>query len=259
MLTSALEQYREQQRISAHAQREARRRAGRGPRAIAAVIATYQLEAAANALNHAPATLSEQGIEAPTVATVSATSVLTGASVLPALNKLANAQALDRIVKTLVVDAGRTATTIDMARRPKVTAYVRSLNLPSCSRCAILAGRVYYRSTGFQRHPRCDCLMTLSSRETGPELVIDPDKAVRDGHVRGLSKADMAVLEEGGNLNRIVNVRSKKAGLSVGSSVTQRGDKLTPAGIMHRAGEDRNLALRLMHTNGYIYRPQLFG
>lgn len=37
--------------------------------------------------------------------------------------------------------------------------YVRFLRPPSCSRCAVLAGRVYSHSHGFQRHPRCDCGM----------------------------------------------------------------------------------------------------
>jgi hypothetical protein len=31
------------------------------------------------------------------------------------------------------------------------------LNPPSCSRCAVLAGKWFGWNAGFQRHPRCDC------------------------------------------------------------------------------------------------------
>lgn len=257
MLTSAREQYATQQRLTELAIAEAARRSVRGSRAVAAVIATYQLESAANAFEHGPAILAEQGIEAPSVATASLTSVLTGAAAIPLLEQLANDDARDRLVRTLVNDAGRTASTIDMARRPKVTAWIRSLTPPSCARCAILAGRVYRRTSWFQRHPNCDCLMTPTTVEIGPQLVTDPDEAVRNGWVHGLSKADLAALDEGANLNRLVNIRKQAASLKVGSSVMKRGNTLTPAGIMHAAGDDRDMALRLMHQNGYIYRPEI--
>lgn len=216
------------------------------------MIATYQLESAANAFNHAPAVLAEQGIAAPTVATASVSSVLTGAAAIPMLQQIANADALDRLVKTLVNDAGRTASTIDIARRPAVTGYVRSLNLPSCSRCAILAGRVYRYSTGFQRHPNCDCVMTPTTQSIGPELVLDPTEAVERGQIRGLSKADLKALEAGADLGQVVNVRRKSAGLTVGSSVVERAGRPTPAGILRRAGDDRAMAISLLRTHGYL-------
>src|SRR5690554_3698273 len=61
---------------------------------------------------------------------------------------------LERIVATQVADAGRVATGVEIAARPRV-GYVRMLNPPSCSRCVILAGRWYRYSAGFQGHPRC--------------------------------------------------------------------------------------------------------
>lgn len=39
---------------------------------------------------------------------------------------------------------------------PALGGYVRRLTTPSCSRCAILAGRIYHVDD-FARHPRCDC------------------------------------------------------------------------------------------------------
>lgn len=62
--------------------------------------------------------------------------------------------ALDMIVRTQVADAGRVADQVAMAARRQSTGYVRMLVGKSCSRCAILAGRRYGWSTGFQRHPR---------------------------------------------------------------------------------------------------------
>jgi hypothetical protein len=74
---------------------------------------------------------------------------------LGAERSLAGAGAhLDMIVRTQVADAGRAADQVAMAARTHVTGYVRMLVGKSCSRCAILAGRRYGWSAGFQRHPR---------------------------------------------------------------------------------------------------------
>jgi hypothetical protein len=62
---------------------------------------------------------------------------------------------LEMLAQTTVQDTGRAAVSAGMIARPHIDGYVRVLTLPSCSRCAILAGRVYRWSTGFQRHPRC--------------------------------------------------------------------------------------------------------
>ncbi|MEU4570842.1 hypothetical protein [Micromonospora sp. NPDC023956] len=61
---------------------------------------------------------------------------------------------LDMITRTQVADAGRVADQVAMVARPQATGYVRMLVGRSCSRCAILAGRRYGWSAGFQRHPR---------------------------------------------------------------------------------------------------------
>lgn len=60
----------------------------------------------------------------------------------------------DRLVRSLVSDAGRQAATADMATR-FTGGYVRMLNPPSCKRCVPLAGRWYRWNDGFLRHPRC--------------------------------------------------------------------------------------------------------
>ncbi len=251
MLASALDQYRKQQRITALAVVEARRISGRGSGALGRLIATYQLASAANSFEATPSLLSEQGINAPAAGAASLSSVVTGPAAVDMLNKAATKDAFDRLVATLVQDAGRTAATIDIGRRPALTGYVRSLNPPSCSRCAVLAGRVYRYSTGFQRHPRCDCLMTPTTEAIGPELITDPTDLIAKGQIRGLSQADMDALQAGADLGQVVNVRRRAAGLSEGSSVMERGGRPTPAAIM-RSAADRQDVVRLLTTHGYI-------
>lgn len=251
LLTSALEQYHKQQLINAGALKEARRKAPRGPLAVAGVIATYQLAAAALTFESTPSQLAEQGIKAPTAGTASLSSLLTGAASVQMLESAANDAAFDRLVVTLVQDAGRTASAVDLGRRPNLNAHVRSLNPPSCSRCAVLAGRVYRYSTGFQRHPSCDCLMTLSTQSEGKNLVTDVDDLIDKGQIRGLSKADLFALDNGADLGRVVNVRRSAAGLVNGSSVTARAGKLTPQGILNLAS-DKTDAVKMLRFHGYI-------
>lgn len=219
---------------------------------MAAIITTYQLAAAALTFESTPSILAEQDIEAPPEGRASLTSLITAVPASTAmLDKAATSAAFDSLVLALVQDAGRTAATIDMGRRPAITGYVRSLLPPSCSRCAILAGRVYRYSTGFQRHPRCDCLMTPTSQTIGPSLVTDPTEAVEKGWVRGLSKGDLEALDAGADLNQIVNVRRRQSGLTVGSSVYSRGGRQTPQAIMRRAA-NRQEAVELLRANRYI-------
>lgn len=252
MLTSALEQYQQQQRISALGLREARRQAARGAVAVAGAISTYQAESAGLTLGSTAAVLAEQGITAPTAGTVSLSALLTAPDTsVDLLSKAATEAAFDTLVLALIQDAGRTAATVDIGRRPAITGYVRSLNLPSCSRCAILAGRVYRYSQGFQRHPRCDCLMTPTTLEAGRDLTLDPTDAIRDGKIRGLSKGDLQALDDGADLGQVVNVRRNQAGLTVGSSVYARRGRLTPQAIM-RTAESRAQVVDLLRANRYI-------
>jgi hypothetical protein len=63
----------------------------------------------------------------------------------------------DRLVESLVQDAARAAETVAVAVRPDIGSSATSP--PSCSRCAVLAGRVYRYSTGLPAPPGCDCVM----------------------------------------------------------------------------------------------------
>ena len=61
-----------------------------------------------------------------------------------------------------------------------------------------------------------------------------------------------AALTDGADLNQVVNVRSKKAGLTEGGRVLARAGRPTPEGIYRAAGGDRGLAMDLLKRHGYI-------
>jgi hypothetical protein len=173
---------------------------------------------------------------------------------------------LEMLAQTTVQDTGRAAVSAGMIARPHVKGYVRILVPPSCSRCVILAGRVYRYSTGFQRHPRCDCAACLPATDLGDaeEQTVDPMAAVRAGQVRGLSKAEEAAISDGADLNQIVNAHRSGAyqGMTTAEGVTRRGvagkrlrgrQRLT-VGAIQRLASDREEAVRLMIAHGYILR-----
>lgn len=155
----------------------------------------------------------------------------------------------DRLVASIVTDAARAAESVATAVRPDIY-HVRFLSPPSCARCAILAGRVYRWSDGFERHPGCDCSMIPTTVAT--PLVQDVDELIANGQVRGLSKDDLQALRDGANLNQVVNIRSKKGGLLEAGHALTRGGRPTPAGIYRMAGDDRDEALRLLARYGFI-------
>lgn len=255
MLESARDQHR---KMAAHAAKTvALARLRRRDRAATArLVRAGQARAIALTIAGNAAMLAEQGIDAPPEAPMVPLTLITPAATVEAM--LANADqgeawVLDRIVATLIQDAGRTATAVDIGRRLGVNAQVRALNPPSCARCVVLAGRVYGRGAGFARHPLCDCIGVPTTQAVAPDLVVDPTEMLERGLVRGLSKADTeAVLTHGADLGRVVNVRGRAAGLKVGSSVTQREGRHTPAGILAATDGDPEATLRALRKHGYL-------
>lgn len=249
MLQSAADYYRKQRALSALAVRAARKAATTVD--AAAQIAAYQMASATLAESSADLMLSEQGIDTTAVGSLNPTAFASnGASLTDMIEGLVDNTALDRLVSTLVSDAGRSGMGVAAAVRPAVTGHVRYLSPPSCSRCAVLAGRFYRWSSGFLRHPHCDCQMVPSNGHAAPGLTTDPIEAFKAGQVRGLSQADAQAIRDGADFGRVVNVRSSTAGLRP-SSVITRGDKLTPEGI-YRVAAGRDEAIALLGKQGYI-------
>lgn len=187
---------------------------------------------------------------------------LAGRTVTPERALASGGSQLEMLAQTTVQDTGRAAVSAGMVARPHVGGYVRALRPPSCSRCVILAGRWYRWSTGFQRHPRCDCVMIVSGEAAAPDLMTDPLEAFRSGQVRGLTKAEAAAVSDGADLAQVVNARREGAyaGLTTSEGVTRRGvagarlkgrQRLTVAGIQ-RIASDRTQAIELLRANAYI-------
>ena len=248
-LRTAERYYRFSQRLAQRAVSEARR----VPRsAVAGVVIAHQAAQAREVPGATTAMLAEQGLKDAPLAAIDALAFTSAQQSVEAMMATIEADMqdeLDRLVASLVQDAGRAAQVVDTAARPRV-AHVRHLTLPSCSRCAVLAGRVYRYSDGFKRHPNCDCVM-IPVTVASPDLTYDPAQLARDGLVRGLSKNDLAALNDGADFGQIVNVRSRKAGLLEAGEALTRAGRPTPAGI-YRTATTREEAVDLFRRFGYL-------
>lgn len=155
---------------------------------------------------------------------------------------------LDMIVRTQVADAGRAADGVEMTAHREMTGYVRMLVPPSCSRCAVLAGRRYAWNAGFQRHPRCDCRHIPAPEDALDDATTDP-KAYFDSLSEGeqdrvFTAAGARAIRDGADIAQVVNARRGAAGL-------------TPAG--GRLTDEEAAALRGSRRRGRLERTDVFG
>ena len=218
---------------------------------VARVVARHQATAALTATAAVTAMLVEQGTPVAPEAALEPLAFTTATAAVESMAaEVDESWRFDRLILSLVTDAARGAESVSIATRPRV-GYVRYLNAPSCSRCAVLAGRFYRWSDGFKRHPGCDCTH-LPTTDPRSEYRQNLHEMVEQGLVTGLSKADRQALNDGADLNQLVNVRRKKAGLTEGGQVLSRAGRPTPAGIYKLAGDDRGKALSLLQRHGYI-------
>jgi hypothetical protein len=172
---------------------------------------------------------------------------------------------LTTLTRTQVADAGRGAAGVDTATRNRVS-YVRMLNPPSCSRCSILAGRVYRWNAGFQRHPKCDCVHVQTTARAAAEtegLVHDPYEYFKslspEDQDRNYTKAGAQAIRDGGDIFQVVNSRRgvKPGGLITSEGTSKRGNfgrngpRLTPEAIYGK-GLSREATLAELERFGYI-------
>lgn len=153
---------------------------------------------------------------------------------------------LARMVSTLVADAGRAAAGVQIAATERA-GWVRYEPPPYCQRCAPLVGRWYRYSQGFQRHPQCPAVhRPASEREPRSGWSSAPDAS----EVKDLTASQRRALDEGADLNRVVNAHRRKR-LEV-AGVGNRHREGTPAWIYARAGDDRAAAVELLRRYGYL-------
>lgn len=240
--------------LAIQAAREALRARGRGLAEMAAVLVRYQMIAAVLAEAATGRMLEDQPGRTPEPdAVLNPPGFTTQPDTFERLVADIEAEQereFQRLVTSLVQESARAAQQVAVTARDGVH-HVRHLTLPSCSRCAVLAGRVYRYSEGFQRHPGCDCTMTPVT-VASPDLTYDPVELARSGQVTGLSRADLRAIDQGADFNQVVNVRSSKAGLTESGRVLARRGRLTPQGIYRQAGDDRDAALALLRQHGYL-------
>jgi hypothetical protein len=150
-----------------------------------------------------------------------------------------------------------------------VLGYERMLNLPSCSRCIILAGQVYAWSDGFERHPNCDCVhrpiysiedyRDRRSRRTAKQVFDSLSRAEQD---RVFGKAAAQAIRDGADINQVVNARRGISAAGTTTEGTRRGiaarrrgrgtPRLTPEEIYRLADGDRQKVIALLREHGYI-------
>jgi len=195
-----------------------------------------------------------------------------------------------RLVSTTLADTSRTATQGAMTATPSCVSYVRVVKLPACSRCIILAGRQYTYSTGFKRHPKCDCGMEpMSDAEwkasASPKSLYQA--MTPEERLQRFGQAGVEAMDNGADMAQVVNVTGRKGGLTevevygrkvqaTREGTTRRGlgakamdtaferqaggtryartkaPRLTPAEILRQAKNDREHQVRLLKRYGYI-------
>lgn len=268
MLASAVEHYKRQRRIVAQGVVEARKRVKRGPRAVAAVVAAYQLLAAREGADSVPRMLAEQGVEDPPIGPVAITAL---AGVTSAGNPLEtyfgaieNVGQIGLAIATQLQDAGRNGASVAMVARAKV-GYVRMLNLPSCSRCIVLAGSWYKWNQGFLRHPRCDCVHVPAIEAGARGLTTNPDDAfeslTREQQDKIFTKAGAEAIRDGADIGQVVRARRGMSYSGETQTTTRliNGEEFT-VNLRRRTAQTQELFGRqaLVTTEG-ITRRGLFG
>jgi hypothetical protein len=165
---------------------------------------------------------------------------------------------LDMISRTQVADAGRVADGVAIATRPQLRGYVRMVVGKTCSRCLILAGRVYRWNEGFQRHPRCDCRHVPVADDVPDDVRTDPkayfhslDTAEQD---ELLGKAGAEAVRDGADMAKVVNARRgmyTADGRQFTTEAAGARPRIMPEQLF-RDAEDRDDAIRLLRLHGYI-------
>ena len=236
--------------LARRAVREARAVQGRGAGAVAGVVTAHQIAASTQAQAAVTQMLAEQAIAEQAEALLNSPAFTTTLSMFSQmLEQVETEFQFDRLVESLVQDAGRAAESVATTVTPRV-GYVRYLSPPSCARCAVLAGRVYRYSTGFLRHPNCDCVM-VPTTSTNPAAYVDPVTLLAQGEVTGLSKADRRAIADGADFAQVVNVRQRSAGLRMPGRVLARNGRPTPEGI-YATTKTREQAVQALIAAGYV-------
>lgn len=190
------------------------------------------------------------------------------------------------MASTQIADTSRAATSVAMAAHPRCISYVRVVRLPACARCIILSGRQYSYSTGFKRHPRCDCGMEPMTDAEWKQTKTPEDlfrEMSPEEQRKRLGPNGVKALEHGADLGQIINARRGMATAVTGrgpmnvttEGTTKRGigakamgapfekvpgqkyerareARLMPETIFKLAGDSREHQIAMLKKHGYI-------
>jgi hypothetical protein len=277
-LSSAADAYATQAQITAAAVAAARAVRPQTVQNIATTIAAYQALAAQQGATAVPAMLAEQGISAQQVASVISSALAGytagGYPLSVMFESITSPAQLAMLAASAVQDAGRNGASIAMAVTPSVDGYVRMLNPPSCSRCAVLAGKFFRWNQGFERHPQCDCRHIPTSESVTGDLTTDPqayfDSLNPAEQDRIFTKAGAQAIRDGADIGQVVNARrGMEKGQLFGREMFHTFEGVTRRGVARRAmgsgrpvrlmpesiyalATDRADALRLLKLYGYL-------
>ncbi|WP_158885063.1 hypothetical protein [Amycolatopsis anabasis] len=160
---------------------------------------------------------------------------------------------------TEVADAGRLAVQVGSVLEPEIAGHERIVHLPACGRCTQLAGRLYRNSTGFLRHPRCDCSMKPVTREqwrtqrpgNNPRALFTA--MTPEQQEKAFGKGGAAAIRAGADLSRVVNARRKGAVYVAGGHEYTR-EAITSRGVGRQLGDLKKRPGRRYRTSG-VARP----
>ena len=143
---------------------------------------------------------------------------------------------LARMIGTQVTDAGRVGDGVAAISRKQIKYYVRMLTPPTCSRCALLAGKKTSIEKPFERHPNCDCVnVPVGDSETARKLISDPmdyfKSLSRSGQDRIFTAAGAQAIREGADIYQVVNARR---GMSPAAKLGKERPWVTTEGITRR-------------------------
>lgn len=252
------------------------------------VLQAGQVAVAKDSARFVPDALSEQGIDTDPVANVDPTAFAvswplvggqTGSlddllygSVIAAKQAQVNSLParlavgrswLDTVAVTQLSDTGRQVVGVSVAATPR-TGWVRMVNPPCCQRCAVLAGRFYRWSSGFKRHPHCDCSMTPSTEADSGKVA----QRIGPGDVKDLTDAQRSAIADGADMNQVINATRGRSVRSLATTegttkrgtaraamrraAGTRGPRLTPEAI-YKVAATRDEAVKLLKAYGYIF------
>lgn len=174
----------------------------------------------------------------------------------------AGLQRLTTIAKTEVADAGRGAAEAAIRLEPQIVGYERYVNLPACSRCIVLAGRIYKKSTAFKRHPNCDCAHRPVTRRDARDGTEQDESELfrslsREEQDRVFTADGARAIRSGADLSQVVNARRGMQAPGDRFTTSGRGRKkhrsrLSPQGAARLAGDDEEFYLQLLRANRYL-------